>query len=242
MHTTNTTAVPEVTLSVSPATDIYYTLDGTQASASSTRYTGPITLTETTTINAYAKNEVGETRTAFTYTKTDLPVEDKWHAYFSNTDNWPTVNAYCWDDNHTGDNAFSGAWPGKTLTETLEWKGKSLYHYALTLPAEGLKNPMIIFNGNGQTKNLKLENNAIYDCSGNIVGTYSATGVSDIRGEYGIKVFAEGGQLVVYADKDCTVQAVKIDGTVRTLPVTAGYNYYELPKGFYIEANTKVVI
>ena len=101
---------------------------------------------------------------------------------------------------------------------------------------------MIIFNGNGQTKNLKLENNAIYDCSGNIVGTYSATGVSDIRGEYGIKVFAEGGQLVVYADKDCTVQAVKIDGTVRTLPVTAGYNYYELPKGFYIVANTKVVI
>ena len=234
--------VLNVTLSVSPATDIYYTLDGTQASASSTRYTGPITLTETTTINAYAKNEVGETRTAFTYTKTDLPVEDKWHAYFSNTDNWPTVNAYCWDDNHTGDNAFSGAWPGKTLTETLEWKGKSLYHYALTLPAEGLKNPMIIFNGNGQTKNLKLENNAIYDCSGNIVGTYSATGVSDIRGEYGIKVFAEGGQLVVYADKDCTVQAVKIDGTVRTLPVTAGYNYYELPKGFYIVANTKVVI
>ena len=234
--------VLNVTLSVSPATDIYYTLDGTQASASSTRYTGPITLTETTTINAYAKNEVGETRTAFTYTKTDLPVEDKWHAYFSNTDNWPTVNAYCWDDNHTGDNAFSGAWPGKTLTETLEWKGKSLYHYALTLPAEGLKNPMIIFNGNGQTKDLKLENNAIYDCSGNIVGTYSATGVSDICGEYGIKVFAEGGQLVVYADKDCTVQAVKIDGTVRTLPVTAGYNYYELPKGFYIVANTKVVI
>lgn len=234
--------VLNVTLSVSPATDIYYTLDGTQASASSTRYTGPITLTETTTINAYAKNEVGETRTAFTYTKTDLPVEDKWHAYFSNTNNWPDVHAYCWDDNHTGENAFSGKWPGTALTETVNWKDKTLYRYTLTVPAEGLKNPMIIFNGNAQTGDLKLQNNAIYDCSGNIVGTYSETGVSDIRGEYGIKVFAEGGRLVVYADKDCTVQAVKIDGTVRTLPVTAGYNYYELPKGFYIVANTKVVI
>ena len=234
--------VLNVTLSVSPATDIYYTLDGTQASASSTRYTGPITLTETTTINAYAKNEVGETRTAFTYTKTDLPIEEEWHVYFSNTKNWPEVKAYCWDDNHSGDNAFSGKWPGTSVTETVQWQGKTLYHYSITAPAGGFKNPKVIFNGNGQTGNLDFVNNAIYDADNNNIGTYSQTGVSDIRGEYGIKVFAEGGQLVVYADKDCTVQAVKIDGTVRTLPVTAGYNYYELPKGFYIVANTKVVI
>lgn len=232
-----------VTLTVSPATDIYYTLDGTQASASSRRYTGPITLTETSTINAYARNEVGETRKSFTYTKTDLPLDQEWHAYFSNTGNWPTVYAYCWDDNHSVESAFSGKWPGKQLTETVVWKGQTLYHYHF-LPTEELKNPMIIFNGNGsgQTKDLTLVNNQIYDAAGNNLGIYSATGIDGIGAAEGIRVYAQGGKLVVYAENDCTVQAVKIDGTVKTLPVTAGYNYYELSKGFYIVANTKVVI
>lgn len=59
-----------VSLSVSPATDIYYTVDGTEPSAASARYTTPLIFTETTTLKAYAANEAGQTVKSFTYTKT----------------------------------------------------------------------------------------------------------------------------------------------------------------------------
>ncbi|MBO5054312.1 MAG: chitobiase/beta-hexosaminidase C-terminal domain-containing protein [Muribaculaceae bacterium] len=59
-----------VTFTVSPAATIYYTLDGTEASASSTPYNTPISLTETTTINTYAVTaEGGANSQSFTYTK-----------------------------------------------------------------------------------------------------------------------------------------------------------------------------
>ncbi|MDE6310072.1 MAG: starch-binding protein, partial [Muribaculaceae bacterium] len=170
-----------VTLTASPATDIYYTLDGTQASASSTRYNGPITLTATTTINAYARNEVGETRTSFTFTKVD-ELLDEMHAYFDNSaSGWSTVNAYSWDDNHQEGSAFSGAWPGKHLTETVQYEGKTLHHFYFTT-TDQLSNPMIIFNnGSGaQTSDLRLENNAIYNASGK-VGEYA--GVSLVEAD-----------------------------------------------------------
>ena len=230
-----------VTLTASPAADIYYTLDGTPASASSRKYNGPITLTETGTINAYAANETGETRKSFTYTKTDAPEPGEFHAYFYNSSNWPSVNAYCWDDEHSGNNAFSGAWPGKQITETVTWQGKTLYHYHF-LPEGDLMNPKIIFNGNGQTDDLDFVNNRIYDAAGNNLGIYSATGIDNMEAAADIRVYAQGGRLTVYSESDCTVQAVKIDGTVTVLPVTAGYNHYELAKGFYIVAGTKVVI
>lgn len=233
-----------VALTVSGADDIYYTLNGTQASASSTRYTGPITLTETTTIKAYARNSVGETHASFTYTKTDAPSDNKMHAYFDNTDNWGNVYAYCWDDNHQEAGSFSGKWPGKQLTETVVWNNKTLHHFSFENPSEGIKNGMIIFNnGNGaQTGDFVLENNRIYNTSGATSEFYVPTGIETIAQYDGIKVFADGGKLVIYSETDCTVQAVKIDGTVRTLEVVAGYNYYELPKGFYIVAAKKVVI
>lgn len=231
-----------VTLTVSPETDIYYTLNGQEASASSTRYTGPITLTETTTINTYAKNEVGEKRQSFTYTKVDGPVMDEMVCYFDNSSsNWNTVYAYCWDDNHVEANSFSGAWPGKALTETVTHGGK-VYNVFRFTPDAALSGCMIIFNpgsDNGKTGNLVFENNAIYTKDGK-AGVLSA--VNNIEAVSALKVFVENGCLGIYSDNACTVDAVRIDGTVRRLAVEGGYNYYELPAGFYIVAGKKVVV
>lgn len=63
----------KVTLTVEPATAIHYTLDGTTPDASSTTYSQPIELTETTTITTYVANEVGSNVQTFTYTRAEAP-------------------------------------------------------------------------------------------------------------------------------------------------------------------------
>lgn len=56
-----------------PATAIHYTLDGTTPDASSTTYSQPIELTETTTITTYVANEAGSNVQTFTYTRAEAP-------------------------------------------------------------------------------------------------------------------------------------------------------------------------
>lgn len=65
-----------VTLNVAPAGSIYYTLDGTPASASSTPYTTPLRLTETTVINTFSVNGESTSTASFSYTKRKpIPVQ-----------------------------------------------------------------------------------------------------------------------------------------------------------------------
>lgn len=77
-----------VTLSVAPAATIYYSLTGT-ATAASTKYTGPISISSTTTISTYAVTaDGGENTQSFIYTKrtVDDPVPPVPNDLVLNTD------------------------------------------------------------------------------------------------------------------------------------------------------------
>lgn len=232
-----------VTLSVIGAENVYYTLDGSTASATSTKYTEPITISTTTTINAYASNAAGETHKSFSYTYTEAPTVEEIHVYFDDSEsNWSTIYAYSWDLDNTGSNAFSGAWPGTQLTETVTYNNKNLYHFHFT-PKNALNNAYIIFNDGypHQTDDFELINNAIYNVSGKI-GDYSVLTSVDIENVYELRVSVENGKLVIYSESECEVPVVKVDGTSRKISVNRGYNYYDLPRGFYIVAKTKVAL
>lgn len=58
-----------VTLTVEPATTIYYTIDGSEPDLSATPYTAPLTFTETTTLKTYVENENGHRVQSFKYSK-----------------------------------------------------------------------------------------------------------------------------------------------------------------------------
>lgn len=66
-----------VTLSVSPAAVIYYTLNGSAATTSSSKYSSPIKLTQTTTIKTLAVTSEGaQNSQSFIYTKSSNPGPD----------------------------------------------------------------------------------------------------------------------------------------------------------------------
>ncbi|MGN0229388.1 MAG: starch-binding protein, partial [Muribaculaceae bacterium] len=163
------------------------------------------------------------------------------HAYFCNDASWSKISAYAWDDNHSGSAAFSGGWPGTTLTETVEYNGMTLYHFSFTTDAK-LSNPKIIFNNGGQgtqTSDLEFVECGIYNSSKRI-GIY-ADGIDGIDAPE-VKIYTAGGNLVVEAQKACTIYAVRVDGIRIPLKVASGLNYYHLEKGLYIVEGIKVVI
>lgn len=233
----------DVTLTVSGADKVYYTLNGTQANSSSTPYTGSIRLTSTTTINTYAVNATGETRASFTYTYQDSPVANTIKVYFDAADSgWSTVNAYCWDDNHQEGAAFSGAWPGKALTETIQHNGRTLYVYSFDYEGQ-LSNPKIIFNCNGsQTGNLTLVDGTVYNKNG--ASQDIITGVNDLQAENNeVKVMVIDGELVVVTQKATTISVYGVDGTVMMRRIMPGANVIDnVGKGLYIVNGKKVML
>lgn len=160
----------QITLSVSGADAVYYTTNGSEASASSTKYTGPFTISETTTVNCYASNSVGETRTSYIYTKTDEPVVEEYYVYLNNTSSWSTPAVWAWN---SGENCCTnGTWPGDAMTYD-----STTGYYKWTLPSGKSTPAFIIFSNSGdnQTSDLTYVNKAIYKCD----GSYTTEGGDD---------------------------------------------------------------
>lgn len=132
----------KVTLTTTAGT-IYYTTDGTTPSATSTKYTGAITIsTNKTVVKAIAIDGTTKSSVVAGTFLTEQPAGVK--VQFSAPSSWSKVNVYAWDSN---ENTLAGEWPGTAIT-----KNGDYYEYTFT----GAEAPInVIFNnGTQQTADL----------------------------------------------------------------------------------------
>lgn len=154
-------------------------------------------------------------------------------AYFDNSkSNWSEVYAWFWGD---GANYTGGTWPGKKLDIDPETG-----YYKLSVEIESpAPNLMIIFSNNAgqQTKNLTYVNGGIYDKDGLMM----TTGVQTIDLS-AMDVRVENHSLVIDSTQACSIMAATLDGKTYILDLHIGRNIFELPRGFYIVAGSKIIL
>ena len=231
-----------VTLSSTMDATIYYTIDGSNPTTSSTKYTSPLTFTETTTLKAFGVASDGTQGMVKTFTYTKKQHEDPETGYtifFDNSNsNWGKVHAYMYG---ACGNDFLGAWPGKEMSPD----AATGYH-KLVIPTDkdlaGTDSYVIFTNNSGaQTgDNVKIVNYGVYNASG---FTGQTVGVDGIAQTPQFKVFVSGGVLYIVSPVATMTNIYSLDGNCRTVRLDEGVNSFsELPKGFYIVNRTKVVL
>lgn len=150
----------KVTLSVTDdkaGSNIYYTANGTTASASSTLYTAPFWIKTTTTVNATARDADGAmavTSVSATYTKTTNII-----VYFENTTGWTQPKVYCWSP--TPSTYTCTAWPGTNMTKVANCGNWWMYTFS------GVSAASLIFDdgSTNQTADLSLTATGTYNYS-----------------------------------------------------------------------------
>jgi len=143
-----------VTLSASSGS-IYYTLDGTTPSASSTAYTGAIAISASATLKAIAIDGANQSQVLSTdYT---IGATNVMSVYFEKPTSWGSANIYYWNVVPSG---ITTTWPGPSMID--EGGGWYRYDFANTTSLN------IVFSDNGasQTADLTRSGTGWYDING----------------------------------------------------------------------------
>lgn len=215
-----------VTLSVTPATDIYYTIDGSTPSAASARYCSPLTFSQTTTLRTYAANQSGTELKSFTYTKKQgEEPDDKCFVYFVNDKNWD-VKVWAW--NNTENCCANNTWPGDAMTE----KNGVLYWEA----PKGKVPTQIIFSNNGGEKagdDLEYVNGHTYKSD----GSHSLVAYGPQKPV--VSVSPDGGKVMGSGIITVTIgnEATSISGSFNNKNVTLGNGTTTLKVSDYLADN-----
>ena len=172
VYKTETLEVKMTAVGGSDATQIYYTVDGTdpkEASALQT-YVSPILINGNVTLKAYAED--GDTQTevqthVYTY---ETPQATPLTVGFRKPDDWEKVYLYSWNDG--GATKYTGDWPGSEMTEMND---RGIYTHQFDAAVKEVN--FIFNNGSGtQTADLWTDEDVCYgweaskavkiDCSG----------------------------------------------------------------------------
>lgn len=160
-----------VTLTVSddkPGSIIYYTTNGSTATASSTLYTAPFWVKNTTTVNATAKDADNAMAANVSASYTKQTTAGNITVYFENTAGWAQPKVYCWSPTPSTYSACT-AWPGTNMTKVANCGNWWTYTFS------GVNGINLIFNDGGTT-------NKTADLSLGAPGTYNYSWTSRIWG------------------------------------------------------------
>ena len=158
IYKTETYTVEMSAVALSGTPTIYYTVDGTEPTNSSTKktYTTSFTVQGTTIVKAYATlNGVNTAVQEATYTYQE-PQQTPLTVKFMPPATWETVYLYAWDGTNLG------AWPG------MEWKTKDSEGWLYQVFPSDVREVKIIFNNGAgeQSNDILLDQDACYEWDG----------------------------------------------------------------------------
>ncbi|WP_310556588.1 starch-binding protein [Flavobacterium sp.] len=225
----------------SPAPTIYYTLDGSTPTTSSTSAVGNVTIpiTTTKTLKAFTSDNTGVSSIIRTenYNFTTVTPVKTFTVYFKSPTSWTTRKIYFWNATPTGSLA-NAIWPGLNMTaHTGGW-----YKYTFT----GVDAVNIIFNngnsglGTNQTANiLNITGTIWYDWTSGIIAPPVFSRESLIEEKEFIQLYPNPtsglvtidssmsfGEVSIYANTGVLVKKFKINS--KTIDIS------DLPSGIYI--------